>query len=840
MAESQMERLPRAIWLDLKQAPPAASAAALACAFFLAGRLSVALISHDGRLAPIWIANALALAALLRAGRRRWTWLMPACVLGNLAMSLSTGNSLLASSCMAVGNGVEYALGAVILTHLLEQPSRIDTGRALLALTGVAMGAGLLAASVVSLSLHLLLGDDRGLSFRTWSLAHPLSLLLLTPCLLVLAHARGHLRERPLTVRGVLAMALLLACVAGVFGQVEAPLLFLIPPALLLVAMESGALGAAVGVLLTAVIAAAATSRGLGPLALMQGDVTERAAVLQLFLVMSLVSSLPVAKLQAHQRRLQALTLAEADRAQQAEAAASVSEARYRLLAESVNDMLAVTSPADGAIQFVSQASEGVLGFRPDELIGRTTLELTHPEDRSAVVRFFAQLVAAGPSTRPTPYQFRGRHKDGTWKWLEGQPRVIFDADGTPVTFQDVVRDITERKALEAQLRTAHAEAQAAAEVKSQFLANMSHELRTPLTAVIGFANLINERPELSPQTRQYVERVQTAGRALLSTVNDVLDFSKLEAGQVEICPWPTDPLELADEVIQLFGAQARAKGVRLRLDTAADTPACLDLDPDRVRQVLTNLIGNAVKFTERGSVGVRLSYADSELRVSVQDTGEGIAPDRASLLFQRFSQIDGSNTRRHGGSGLGLAICKGLVEAMGGRIGVTSTPGEGSVFSFAIPAQAQAPAAPIPEPAPTLRLEARRRLLLAEDNPVNRELVKALLAPYPIDVETAEDGQVAVELGMAQPFDLILMDLHMPGLDGRKAAQALRATGPNAATPILAFSADVLQLELEVFDGLLAKPISPRGLFDALGHHLAPPVARPSPAEEEPLRVAV
>ncbi len=835
-----MGRRLRAEWLDLRRAHAPVCAAALACAFFLAGRLSVALIGHDGRLAPIWMANALALAALLRAGRRRWAWLIPAGLLGNLAMSLSAGNSLPASLCMAAGNGVEYILGAAILTHLLERPSRIDTGRALVALTGVAVGVGLLAASVVSLSLNLLIGDDRVQSFKIWSLAHPLSLLLLTPCLLVLAHAQEHLRERPVTMRGVVAMALLLACVAGVFGQTRATVLFMIPPTLLLVAVEAGTLGAAVGVLLTAVIAVAATSRGLGPLALMHGDVAERAAVLQLFLVMSLFSSLPVAKMQAHQRRLQAMTLAEAERAGRAEAAASESEARYRLLAESVNDMLAITSPADGAIQFVSQASEGVLGYRPDELLGRTTLELTHPDDRGAVLRFFAQLVAAGPSARATPYQFRGRHKDGTWKWLEGQPSVIFDDAGAPVRFQDVVRDITERKALEAELRAAHAEAQAAAEVKSQFLANMSHELRTPLTAVIGFANLINERPELSPQTRQYVERVQTAGRALLSTVNDVLDFSKLEAGQVEICPWPTDPVELADEVVQLFGAQARAKGLRLRLDTLGDAPACLDLDPDRVRQVLTNLVGNAVKFTERGSVSVYVSYADGELRVSVRDTGEGIAPDRASLLFQRFSQVDGSNTRRHGGTGLGLAICKGLVEAMGGRIGVTSAPGEGSDFSFAIPAEAQAPAVTMPEAAPTLRLEGRRRLLLAEDNPVNRELVKALLAPHPLDLETAEDGLAAVELGMQRPFDLILMDLHMPGLDGRAAAQALRAAGPNAATPILAFSVDVLQLELEVFDGLIAKPISPRGLFEALGNHLASPLKRAVQPNEELVRVAV
>ncbi len=798
----------------------------LACAFFLAGRLSTVLISHGGRLAPIWIANAVALAALLHVDRRRWSLFIPACLVGNLAVSLSGGNSLVASGCMAVGNGMEYVLGAVLLTRLLGDRPRFNNERALLGLAAVAAAVGLLAAGVVALSLHLLAGDPVNRTFKFWVLGHPLSLLLVTPCLLVVARAKEELRERPPTLRTWAAMTLLLVCVVGVFAQSKAPVLFLVPPALLLVSVESGVLGAASGVLLTALIAVAATSRNLGPLALMHGDAAERAAVLQLFLVMSLVSSLPVAKMQARQRRLQASTLAEAERAVRAEAAASESEARYRLLAESVNDMLAVTSPFDSRILFVSQASEGVLGYQPEELVGRRTIELTHPDDQPGVMAFFRRLVAAGPSAPPTPYQFRGRHKDGSWKWLEGQPRVIFDAAGAPVKFQDVVRDITERKVLEAELRAANAEAQAATQVKSQFLANMSHELRTPLTAVIGFANLINERPELAPETRQYVARVQTAGKALLATVNDVLDFSKLEAEQVEICPWPTDPLELLDEVVQLFGAQAQAKGLRLRTDVAAETPPCVDLDPDRVRQVLTNLIGNAVKFTDHGSVTVRLGYREGELRIAVDDTGAGIPPDQASLLFQRFSQVDGSNTRRHGGTGLGLAICKGLVEAMGGRIGVTSTPGQGSSFSFAIPAAVQAvePAAETaPEAAPSLSLTGRRRLLLAEDNPVNRELVKALLAPYPIQIETAEDGVQAVEAAAHRHFDLIMMDLHMPNMDGREAAAILRTSGPNMATPVLAFSADVLEMKLEAFDGMIAKPISQRGLFEALALHLSP-----------------
>ena len=654
------------------------------------------------------------------------------------------------------------------------------------------------------------------------------------------------------------------------------------------------------------------------------------------------------------------------ERAEQALSLARESEARYRLLAENANDMIATTSPVDASILFVSPGSRRVLGYEPEELIGRTTLSLTHPDDIPDVLRFFRALIAAGPSERASPYRFRGRHKDGSWRWLEGQPRVEFDEAGRPLRVQDVtrdiharklaedearqaaqlaeeassaaakserryrllaenstdiisrfsldgtfkfispacermlgytpdemigrrtldfthpddvegqvrqvsafiaagpgapmietrfrairkdggviwlegrptvvfssagkplemydvVRDITARKQLEDDLNAARIAAEAAADAKSEFLANMSHELRTPLTAVIGFAGLAAEQPELSSQARLYVDRIQTAGRALLSTVNDVLDFSKLEAGQVEICPWPTDARELAQEVLDLVGAQASAKGLQLRLTAAAGLPSMCELDPDRVRQVLTNLIGNAVKFTERGAVTVRLGYEAERLRVEVCDTGEGIPPDRLSVLFQRFSQVDGSNTRRHGGTGLGLAICKGLVEAMGGLIGVTSSVGVGSTFYFEIlAAAAEAGEVATDEASPLASLDGRQRLLLAEDNAVNRELVKALLAPYEIDITAVEDGEQAVTAAAEEPYDLILMDLHMHGIGGFQAAHVIRsASGLNSATPIVAFSADVLRPEMDVFDGMVAKPISPRDLLQALEVHL-------------------
>ena len=254
-----------------------------------------------------------------------------------------------------------------------------------------------------------------------------------------------------------------------------------------------------------------------------------------------------------------------AQRAEEASIAASRSERRYRLLAENSTDIISRFS-LNGTFKFISPACERMLGYTPEEMVGRRTLDFTHPDDVEGQVRQVSAFIAAGPGAPMIETRFRAIRKDGGVIWLEGRPTVVFSSTGKPLEMYDVVRDITARKQLEDDLNAARIAAEAAADAKSEFLANMSHELRTPLTAVIGFAGLAAEQPELSAQSQLYVDRIRTAGRALLSTVNDVLDFSKLEAGQVEICPWPTDPRELAQEVLDLVGAQASAKGLQLRL----------------------------------------------------------------------------------------------------------------------------------------------------------------------------------------------------------------------------------------------------------------------------------
>jgi signal transduction histidine kinase len=381
--------------------------------------------------------------------------------------------------------------------------------------------------------------------------------------------------------------------------------------------------------------------------------------------------------------------------------------------------------------------------------------------------------------------------------------------------------------------RTARGKAEQAAAVKTEFLANMSHELRTPLTSVVGFTRLAAEQSDLSALSRGYIDRVGEASRALLCAVNDILDFSKLEAGQVSLRPEPTAFEPLLNMALHLFTPQAAAKDLELRLEDATPSGLAVVVDPDRLRQVLLNLVGNAVKFTSDGQVTLRASYdeAAERLTIAVADTGPGIPADRLDRLFKRFSQVDGSLTRGHGGTGLGLAICKGIVEAMGGAIGATSVLGEGSLFSLTIPAaraQGVVAAEAVAEGGHVTC--AGVRVLVVDDHQANRELVMLFLAAIEARVTQAVDGQDAVELAAGQPFDVILMDLRMPRLDGLGALARIRGgDGPNQSTPILAFTADVEcvhdgRLEAQGFDGAVAKPVEPGPLIAAIAGVLAPP----------------
>ena len=419
--------------------------------------------------------------------------------------------------------------------------------------------------------------------------------------------------------------------------------------------------------------------------------------------------------------------------------------------------------------------------------------------------------------------------KDGSPRRVISKGACAMDADGEPALLYGVFQDVTEqRAALQA--------AEDAAATKSDFLANMSHELRTPLTSIVGFTDLAMAQTDVAATTRDYLRRIDNAGRSLMCLVNDILDFSKLEAGQVSIRPEPTDVERLARDVLELFAPQIGAKDLTLSLSIAPEARS-LEIDPDRVRQILLNLVSNAVKFTEAGKVELDITWTDGRLTASVSDTGPGMTPEQAGRLFQRFSQIDGSATRKAGGTGLGLAICKGLSEAMGGSVGVDSTLGQGSRFWFEIEAPAVAAptgatAAPTTE-APAFSLDGVS-ILIADDHPANRELAQLFLAGFGAEVTHAEDGVEAVELASARRFDLILMDARMPRMDGEQALRAIRLSGASQSAPILAYTADAHAADAPAwrakgFQGMVGKPLSSTELIQAVAEALSdtPPVRR-------------
>ena len=505
-----------------------------------------------------------------------------------------------------------------------------------------------------------------------------------------------------------------------------------------------------------------------------------------------------------------------------AEEAMKASEARYRMLAENSTDLI-IRSGLDGVVEYCSPAIRA-LGWEPEEIVGQPRSRSIHPEDY-ALAKDILDKVADGEAGE-RGYDIRLLTKTGEPVWYEAAPSLVRGPNGEPVGFVNSLRNVTTRRAIEEQLRIAKAEAESATAVKSEFLANMSHEIRTPLTAIVGFTGLLKGRPELSETARGHIDRVEAAGKALLSIVNDVLDFSKLEAGRVEITPRVASPFDEVQSAVMMFAPMADAKGLTLDFASEGPIPAHACFDPDRLRQILLNLVGNAMKFTAQGGVriGMRFDIEAQQLHVTVKDTGPGMSPEQQAKLFQRFSQVDASSTRRHNGTGLGLAICKGLSEAMGGEISVSSQVGEGSTFAFHICA--------VPAAASEIRAEESQnpalvgapgvRVLVVDDNAINRELARLTLEMAGADVSEASSGEAALDAAAGAPYDVILLDIRMPGMDGPAVLKALRQSdSPNSFTPVIAFTADADQARFAEashgFDDVVCKPIDPGAMIRAV-----------------------
>jgi signal transduction histidine kinase/CheY-like chemotaxis protein len=609
---------------------------------------------------------------------------------GNVIANLSFGDSIGGAVMLAFSNTVEIIVAVAIIRRQIDDKIDLSRRRDLVVFIGAALVASIGSAIFASIQLNVL-GRNLPVEASVWATADALGLIILTPALLALARARQDLAKRPITLSGLASLLVLVAASTLVFGFVAAPMLFVLVPAVLWVVFKLERLGAAIAVMLVAIVGVGATLLGRGPVGL-HGSGTEALFLLQSLLAVLAVTSLSIASVLMERGRLQE--------------------------------------------------------------------ELTH-----------AHLKIQASQEKELQHQ-----------------------------------------------QAARAAAEAAAQRKANFLADMTHELRTPLTSILGFVGIAMEAD--AADVNRHLQRVRDAADDLLRIVNDLLDFSKLEAGQLPIHREPTRVCVLGRRTLDLLEPQAREKGLALHLD--CDLDLVLAIDPHRLRQILTNYLSNAIKFTPTGAVTLRFAYASeaSQLRVEVIDTGSGIAADQLSTLFDRYAQADGQSPTL-GGTGLGLAICRQLAEAMGGSVGVRSTLGSGSAFWATVAAEPAEDRGSEDEIVAS-DLNAAGRLLIADDHAANRDIVKHLISQLGFEVSEAADGGEAVELALSQPFDLILMDVRMPRLEGGDATRLIRRrSGPNQKTPILAFTADAAPNEADLraqgFSGYVEKPIDPRQMLQAM-----------------------
>jgi len=779
------------------------------------------LLAHPGEtVSPIWLPNACAVAFLLRARLRNEAPFLLAAFAASLAANAVVDLPDHVALVFSLGNLAEI-IAVLALTRRAQRPqpdmrSLSDLARFVWAggLVGPLFSA-ILTAPVMGANLEQLRAGA-----LTWFLTDSMAMLLIVPTvLLVVDRIKGHLPADPTHPAENLALLIGgMVCAFLVFNQSHYPLMFLIQPITLLHAFRLGSLGTALHVGGVAAVAGAMTWAGQGPIAVASGGGITQLHLLQAFVAANFLTGLPVAAILAGRDRMMA----------QLEAG----KQQVDLLADNISDAI-MRFDLGGICTYASPSVRDVMGAPPETFIGQPATERLHPDARERAMLTLGRLLDGTSDRERLTYRRFADHPDGTPVFLEADCAVIRNPNsGVREAVVVAARDVTERVELELLLTRARRHAENAARAKSEFLANMSHEIRTPMNGVLGFAELMLQG-DLAADQRRFGEMIVQSGRSMMMLLNDVLDLSKIESGQFAIDHAPVDLHTSLAECAALHRLAAEKKG--LTLDFACDcgdAPECrfedvhrpwVLTDGLRLRQIVLNLIGNAVKFTEAGHIRVRYSVGPQDVRVTVEDSGIGISPAGLETIFHPFTQGEDETGRRFGGTGLGLSISRQLAALMGGRIEVESQPGEGSRFTLVLPATL-APPVPAPDsaaPAPVTPadLPVHSRILLVEDHDINRILVTEMLERCGQDVAVAHDGTEGIAMVIdsimrGRPYDLVLMDVQMPDCDGYAATRAIRAEGigpgllPVIALTANAFPEDIAAARAAGMQSHLAKPV--------------------------------
>ena len=933
--------MPPADALPVRRAAGLGPVLLLALAFGLLAWGGITLTRESGRIAALWIPNAVLLAACLRADRRTSIHYLVAALAANCAANLAAGDDWTFALSLSVTNIIEVLTVLGILHYLHPAPLAMDRLADLARLVAASLFASLLSASLAAIVVA-----DGGTFFSldiwlSWLLADGLGLLIVTPIMLIAIDAWRN-RRRP-TAEELREWAMLIvlgtAVSIAVFAQTRYPFLFLVGPIVLMAAFRTGVLGTAAAVTIISIVASVATMLGHGPVMLVRGDLPTKLVVLQLFLASSCLMALPVAA---------ALAGLATTRRELRE-----SRDNARSILESMREVVFRTD-AKGRWVFLNPAWEDLTGYSVEESLGWPTTKLLHPDNLENSVTVYPLLVSGelqdcqleqvfvdargechdilvnvrrmtdeegnfigtagnlrdvtlrkaaerrlreseerfrllaeaapvgifqlGPDHKlsfansawsemsgltletardngwtramapedaertsagwakaletQSEYrsEYRWLHEGGGETWVDVLIKPIRQADGEMVGHIGVSVDITERKQMQLELEDATQRAKAAAQAKSVFLANMSHELRTPMNGVLGFTDLLlSER--LTERQQKHAQLIADSGRAMMRLLNDILDISKIEAGQMQLATEPVDLRHKMRNCASLMNPLAAQKGVDLTLDISPAVPDRIMSDSLRLRQVILNLVGNAVKFTHEGSVTLSADVvprgSDSALRITVADTGIGIPADRLDAVFQSFAQADTTTARKYGGTGLGLTISHDLVKLMDGSITVESREGEGTTFEVILPLIEADAAQENPDAEPMAGVtgsDVDARVLVAEDNDINQELIRAMAQRLDLTIDIAANGQEAIDQVTAaradgKPYDMVLMDVQMPVVDGLEATRRLRAAGIDAEElPIIALTANAYAEDIEAclaagMQAHLAKPLKLSGL---------------------------